>query len=984
MLRRSWLVLFCLLVATLFCIPAQAQPAQTLRVGVSEMPGLFEHDADGYYYGRMYNCLESLGVYGEFKPEYVVGTPQELYRKLQAGDIDFLGTVTTFQAQAMPDVQRSVMPSMYINCSLYLRNDLDPYKMLADVPHQHDVTIGYVEGLYNATILQQSLDEYTLPLHARFRLRRFATLPQMNAAMDNRELDGAVLTAMNANPSRYGRRIKDLFIVHLYIGLNPNHPKLCERLELALAGMSITQAHKSMAATSSIRWKDTSEADSPLMVTKPTLIITPREREFLRRNPNYRVALYIDNPPYSYVEEGEVKGIYVDYLDRVTEHLGINFDLIPTKTYQEALELVRDGKADLMPNIAADYNFAYKYNMYPTASYLQTDYSYLVRRSDPVKDFSKCKVALVKDFLTNNQLKPYLSMDNVRVYDNMNQCVRALRDGEVDIIFARMLALQGVLNKAENSMLRTSGVTVLEQSMSLGVSRRLSPMLVRVLDRTVAHIGESGITDIINKESIKMTPSYDWKSYVYTNPLPIIGVFLVLSALVGAVLFYRQRQTNYKSLYKAAYHDYRSNAHNLHWFEDKLPELVASVSSDWRKDGRLYVSVSLSHYFDELLLTHDWYTLARIQGERMTRLVERHPYMLAFAVSGRIGQSYVLHHLPEGLTLDELAQEILDDSPSSELHFGVVQIPPEGEIDTSKLLAAAELAMGEAERTGAKCCLYTQELIEKRQRQQLIEELLIPGMEREEFQVWLQPKYDIREQKTIGAEALVRWQSAELGFLMPGAFIGVFEMNHSILDLDYYMLEHVMQYQRGRMDAGLPTVPISVNQSGEHITEPFYLERMKSMKDKYALPDGLIELELTETAFVNYSTQSARQEAADIIAELRAMGYRISMDDFCTGYSSIAMLQTLPIDTIKIDRMVLLAAEKSDRGRVTLNSVVRFGHNLQAIVLCEGIETKEQEQLLIDANCPYGQGFLFGKPMPLDKFDEFLLRTVNGKDEEAV
>ena len=145
-----------------------------------------------------------------------------------------------------------------------------------------------------------------------------------------------------------------------------------------------------------------------------------------------------------------------------------------------------------------------------------------------------------------------------------------------------------------------------------------------------------------------------------------------------------------------------------------------------------------------------------------------------------------------------------------------------------------------------------------------------------------------------------------------------------------------------------------------------------STNDPNQLPDGAVELELTETAFIDYDTKEESTSATAIVASLREMGYAIAMDDFCTGYSSIAMLQRLPMDVMKIDRSMLLASEQSARGQKILKNVVNFGTSLDMLVLCEGIETEAQEKLLLDNGCTYGQGFLFSRPMPNEKYIEFI------------
>lgn len=218
----------------------------------------------------------------------------------------------------------------------------------------------------------------------------------------------------------------------------------------------------------------------------------------------------------------------------------------------------------------------------------------------------------------------------------------------------------------------------------------------------------------------------------------------------------------------------------------------------------------------------------------------------------------------------------------------------------------------------------------------------------------------------------MRWQSPELGLLTPGRFIDYFEHIGIAVRLDYYMLGHVARFLEDRLRRGLPVVPISVNQSALHLSEGGYLQKMKEAAAAYHLPHGLIDLELTETAFIDFKAKEARANARQIIDELTASGYATSMDDFCTGYSSIAMLQSLPMDTMKIDRSILLAAETDRRAAAILESVIKLGNSLGMKVLTEGIETPEQEALLIRLGCTYGQGFLYAKPMPQEDFERFL------------
>nr|WP_294152055.1 EAL domain-containing protein [uncultured Selenomonas sp.] len=167
-------------------------------------------------------------------------------------------------------------------------------------------------------------------------------------------------------------------------------------------------------------------------------------------------------------------------------------------------------------------------------------------------------------------------------------------------------------------------------------------------------------------------------------------------------------------------------------------------------------------------------------------------------------------------------------------------------------------------------------------------------------------------------------------------------------------------------------MPISVNQSRIHMQEQGYLRKISALVGKYTT-DG-IELELTETAFA-FTGAEQREHSIAVVAALHGLGFKIDMDDFGSGYSDLSLLNYLPLDVMKIDRSLLLASEGSERMRAVLKKLkkmVELGHMLGMEVICEGIETEAQEDLLMDCGCEYGQGYLYGRPMPRQEFEEFL------------
>ena len=265
--------------------------------------------------------------------------------------------------------------------------------------------------------------------------------------------------------------------------------------------------------------------------------------------------------------------------------------------------------------------------------------------------------------------------------------------------------------------------------------------------------------------------------------------------------------------------------------------------------------------------------------------------------------------------------------------------------------------------------LYDESMENKLKDTQQITAEMISAIEQEEFEVYLQPKYELDTAKLAGAEALVRWNHPVRGMVSPGLFIPVFEQNGFITELDKYMWDHVCRILRRWQDEGRPMYPISVNVSRvsmySHLTVPF----LKELVQKYGINTANLELELTESAYMDDPDDLQRE-----LKELQDFGFRILMDDFGSGYSSLNTLRELPVDVLKLDMKFLRASMTDDRGLAVLSSVIKMSHLLKLPIVAEGVETKEQAEYLKSQGCEYVQGYLFGKPMPVAEYEKLLKR----------
>lgn len=264
---------------------------------------------------------------------------------------------------------------------------------------------------------------------------------------------------------------------------------------------------------------------------------------------------------------------------------------------------------------------------------------------------------------------------------------------------------------------------------------------------------------------------------------------------------------------------------------------------------------------------------------------------------------------------------------------------------------------------------YDTRLHEDEKLQNYVESHMNQALDNHEFKLYLQPKVNLSTGRTSGAEALVRWIAEEGRIIYPGQFIPVFEANGFCVNLDMYMLEEVCRQIRKWIDDGLTPVPVSVNQSKLLFYEADYIDNLKSLLDKYQIPAELISLEILEgLASENVNELNKR------IGRLREIGFKISLDDFGSGYSSMNTLASLEIDELKFDRGFLLglkdSGEEYERQIIIMNEIVELTKKLKISTVVEGVETKENEELVRALGCEYGQGYYYSMPMSASEFSE--------------
>lgn len=252
-----------------------------------------------------------------------------------------------------------------------------------------------------------------------------------------------------------------------------------------------------------------------------------------------------------------------------------------------------------------------------------------------------------------------------------------------------------------------------------------------------------------------------------------------------------------------------------------------------------------------------------------------------------------------------------------------------------------------------------------------IEKNMYDALKNNEFVIYLQPKYTAKEEMVTGAEALVRWVNKDGTMITPKYFIPVFEKNGFITELDTYMVRNVCKQLRDWIDKGYTPLPISVNISRIHFANPFLAENIKDIVDEYDISHELIELELTESAFLQ-----SKQTLIKTVVQLRLYGFLVSMDDFGAGYSSLNSLKDIPLDIVKLDGELFRITEEEERGFTVIRNTISMAKDLHMKVVAECIETKDQVEFLCTVGCDIIQGYYFAKPMPVAQFENRYLSLV--------
>lgn len=434
---------------------------------------------------------------------------------------------------------------------------------------------------------------------------------------------------------------------------------------------------------------------------------------------------------------------------------------------------------------------------------------------------------------------------------------------------------------------------------------------------------------------------------------------------------YEELKSTQWALEKTVLYDTLTGLPNAVFFHQTLTELL--VKCEENKSSFALLLMDLDNFKN----IND--TLGHTVGDRLLRNVSEKilKYIDGSCFFGRFGGDefvFLIEYINEKSEVEKLSDAIINifsksldiDGYSLNVTASLgASLYPEGGHNGEELFKNADIALNRSKELGKnQFCVYSAELNTRIIERALIEQDLKKALENGEFEVYYQPQIDAVTGGLTGAEALVRWKHPQKGMISPAKFIPVAEETGAINLIGEWVLRNACRQMKCWQDRGINNVKISVNLSLRQLHDKDFMNKVRKIIMETEIIPGSLILEITESIAMHDVSN-----AVELLKELRKLGISIALDDFGTGYSSLNYLTLLPINCVKLDRAFMEDLIERHEKQIVAKAIIDLAHNLDLYVVAEGVETKEQLDMLMKYHCNLIQGFYFSKPLSKEEFE---------------
>lgn len=870
--------------------------------------------------------------------EFTVSNLREGLSQLQDGRLNFLCMVPFINALT-PYVDYSSEPMATGFLALCVNADSKIY--YGDFNNFDNMKIGMLQG----TELEVFLKEYSAKNGFKYTPVYFDSMDAILSALSSGNVD-AVFSPITKKPDKL-RIIAKCGNIPYYCAVKKGNSTMLARINNA-----ITSLKEAYPFYISDRFSEYFKIPYCDMVG-----YTESEYTALLNKENFKIFAPEDNYPLSYFdsETHSYRGIYIDIVRSVAENAGFSVEFISYDQSAMSMNGIVMGKADAIISVSGSKQGLIE----ASTPYASISYMPISRSDKNVFEDSHARVGiLAADAWITDYLEDSYPQWYIEKYDTANSLLSAAEKGKISIALLSSPDMQTKTSLIAHPKLSIVPDFTVNIPVSLGISKiTCNQHIINLLNKTIksASVSQSELEEKVYTLSHIYVPNL--RDMLYTNKHWIIFILAVIALII---IFIKLRELHYRRLSNL---DALTQLHNRRYFENAAMKALDKDSSSY-----LLASIDVRNF--KLINDRFGHIIGnQALGDIASKIKEIFKEHALYARSHSDCFLILARDTSANRDrLDKLANINVYIHNTTKyrlpIKIGVCPIKKYNPALTlSHYIDRANIAKESPAGVSNSPCYFTDDMGEQLEMMNSIESEMVRALERGDFIVYYQPKYELKTDKIIGAEALVRWNHETHGIISPGLFIPLFEKNGFIVELDFYVYECVLKMLRGCINSNQPIVPISMNVSRCHLSDDTFVDRLEALVIKYNVPKSYIEMEITESIF------SQEDDAAIVLVQrLREHGFTISMDDFGSGYSSLNLLRQIPIDTLKIDKGFIDNFNDSQRSSIIIEEIIVMAARLKIKTICEGVETVQQRDFLKNADCNMVQGFFYSRPLPYDDF----------------
>ena len=970
--RRRVALLLCLILAMVLLAPAalgtQGSRGKVVRVGWYEST-FHRTDQFGRRSGYGYEYQNRIATFAGWTYEYVEGSWPELLEMLIEGEIDLLSDVsyTEERAEKLLYSAREMGSEEYHVFVAPDNTEISP----DDLTTFNGKRVGVNKSSVQAKLFSDWAKKHGVtPQITELTVKA----PEMLKMLAHGEIDA--LVTLDA----YGRTADVLPVCKIgaadfFFGVNRARPDIKQDLDLAMNRILEDN-----------RYFDQQLAEKYNSSDGIIGFLTANELEWYNRHNTIRVGYHDDYLPFCDKDDdsGTLTGMLLDFLafaKTCERNAELSFETVAFDSTDEGLQALTEGRIDCLFPVSLSAYDGEQLGVIITDQLVSTEVYAAVRTADRqgLSPERRMTVAITHG---NSDFGSFL-MDNfpnwtIAHYEQEKTGFEAVASEDADCVLVsnyRLNRMNDLCNQYRLSTLSTG------ETMDLSFAvRREDDCLYSILNKISHLIPDSTVNSSLTDHSF-MDEKVTFDQFLRDNLLLVVSVLATIMLLIITLVLQNIRSERKASwereLISAVELDSLTQLYNQNFFFE-YANRIHQRNPEPQMDA-IVMNIEQFHSVNELNGREFGDQVLRVLGEEIRAFLSQTEGIGARFEADR----FDIYCKPQEDYRALLArfQDRLDQlSKNTGIRLRMGVMPWHAGVEPMRLFDRARTACNRVRGSGRQLIVYDVEMQARENLNQRLINDLSRAIREREFKVYYQPKYDIQSEppKLCSAEALIRWDHPELGLIPPDNFIPLFEHNGMISEIDKYVWqETARQIAQWRDQFGV-ALPVSVNLSRVDAFDPTLEQTLDGLVERFALERGFLSLEVTESAY----TENAEQ-LCQIIHRLRQKGYGIEMDDFGSGYSSLNMLSSMPIDVLKMDRAFVQNIEHSEQDVRFVELILDIARNLKVPVIAEGVETPGQLAMLKRAGCAMVQGFYFSRPLPPEIFERLLINKRGNGDRSV-